>query len=74
MGPYICVCIPIVNGSCSQIKMKASVLRIFLDITLVELARMEVGDSAAWFWVLVQVTVCSDSSVASRQELFIFVH
>lgn len=47
---------------------------IFLDITLVEFARMEDGGSDAWFWFLVQVTVCSDSSVASRQELFIFVH
>lgn len=71
---YICVCVPTVNRSCFQSKMKAFVLRIFLDITLVEFARMEDGGSNAWFWFLVQITVCSDSSVASRQELFRFVH
>lgn len=35
---------------------------------------MEGGDSDALLWFPAQVTVYSDSNVASRQELFIFVH
>lgn len=68
------MCVPTVNRSCFQSKMKAFVLCIFLNITLVEFARMEDGGSDAWFWFLVQIAVCSDSSGASRQELFRFVH
>lgn len=34
----------------------------------------EDGDNDTLFWFLAQITVYSDSSVASRQDLFISVH
>ena len=75
---YIFVCVFLhhaVNGSRFQIKIEAFVLcKNFPWAFLAGVVRIEDGDNDTLFWFLGQVTVYSDSSVASRQELFIFVH
>lgn len=64
-----------INQSCFQIKMKVFALwEHFPWAFLAGLVRMEDGGNDTLFWFLAQVTVYSDSSVASRQELFIFVY
>lgn len=58
-----------------QVKMQAFVsCKHFPEYFLGGICEMKGGDSDALLWFPAQVTVCSDSSVASRQELFIFVH
>lgn len=64
-----------INGSCFQIKMKVFVLcEHFPWAFLAGVVRIEDGGNDTLFWFLAQVTAYSDSSVASREELSIFVH